>query len=356
MQLYSMDLQLLADGAAAGGEAAGDGAAAGTTGVTAPDAGEQTQQPRTSRQAERMRRKQRREAQAPALQAAQPDAAGAPDGTGQAEGAAPGAGEQQPETAQAEERKSFDALIKGEYKQEFDARVQDILRKRFREDDARKERDGKIQELMLTLAELTGQKIDEGAEIDPEALRQALLKNEGIVDAAAMEAGVGTDQYLQQLRMRTENATMRQQLAGIRQAQQQEREQERSRRAFDALQQEAEALRQARYPELDFTQLIENAQAVRTLQALQAAGAANPVRTVYEMLHRDDILAGVTQAAKQQATQQVAASVAANRARPQENGGKAQGGLLTGVDVKNLSRQQRKDIRQRVARGERIIL
>ena len=188
MQLYSMNLQLLADGAAAGGEAAGDGAAAGTTGVTAPDAGEQTQQPRTSRQAERLRRKQRREAQAPALQEAQPDAAGAPDGTGQAEGAAPGAGEQQPETAQAEERKSFDALIKGEYKQEFAARVQDILRKRFREDDARKERDGKIQELMLTLAELTGQKIDEGAEIDPEALRQALLKNEGIVDAAAMAA------------------------------------------------------------------------------------------------------------------------------------------------------------------------
>ena len=162
-----------------------------------------------------------------------------------------------------------------------------------------------------------------------------------------MEAGVGTDQYLQQLRMRTENSTMRRELAGMRQAQREQEQQEQSRRAFDALAQEADQLRQSVYPGLDFGQLVENTQAVRTLQALQAAGATNPVRTVYEMLHRDEIISGVAQAAQQRA---------ANRARPAENGGRPQGGILTGVDVKHLSRQQRQDIRRRVARGEKIIL
>ena len=352
MENHKINLQLFADGAAAGGEAGDGGAAAADTGVTAPDAGEQLRQPHTSRQAERARRRQqKREAPLAAAQDPTPDAA-AEQGSGQTdEGAAPGAMEK----AQTGKR-SFEELIKGEYKQEFDQRVQDILRKRFRDDDARKERDGKVSELLLTLAELTGQKLDDAAEIDPDQLRQALLSNEGIVDAAAMEAGVGTDQYLQQLRMRTENSKMRRELAGMRQAQREQAQQEQSRRAFDALAQEADQLRQSVYPGLDFGQLVENTQAVRTLQALQAAGATNPVRTVYEMLHRDEIISGVALAAQQRGAQQVAASVAANRARPAENGGRPQGGILTGVDVKHLSRQQRQDIRRRVARGEKIIL
>lgn len=352
MENHKINLQLFADGAAAGGEAGDGGAAAADTGVTAPDAGEQLRQPHTSRQAERARRRQqKREAPLAAAQDPTPDAA-AEQGSGQTdEGAAPGA-EAQAQTG----KRSFEELIKGEYKQEFDQRVQDILRKRFRDDDARKERDGKVSELLLTLAELTGQKLDDAAEIDPDQLRQALLSNEGIVDAAAMEAGVGTDQYLQQLRMRTENSTMRRELARMRQAQREQAQQEQSRRAFDALAQEADQLRQSVYPGLDFGQLMENTQAVRTLQALQAAGATNPVRTVYEMLHRDEIISGVALAAQQRGAQQVAASVAANRARPAENGGRPQGGILTGVDVKHLSRQQRQDIRRRVARGEKIIL
>ena len=252
MENHKINLQLFADGAAAGGEAGDGGAAAADTGVTAPDAGEQLRQPHTSRQAERARRRQqKREAPLAAAQDPTPDAA-AEQGSGQTdEGAAPGA-EAQAQTG----KRSFEELIKGEYKQEFDQRVQDILRKRFRDDDARKERDGKVSELLITLAELTGQKLDDAAEIDPDQLRQALLSNEGIVDAAAMEAGVGTDQYLQQLRMRTENSTMRRELAGMRQAQREQAQQEQSRRAFDALAQEADQLRQSVYPGLDFGQLV----------------------------------------------------------------------------------------------------
>ena len=336
MELFKLNLQLLAEGA---GGAAGDGAAA-STGVSAPDAGEQgldLQLPRTSRQQERLRRRASQKREEPIQTAAQtaPDAA--------------------QEDAGQTARRSFDDLVKGEYKQDFDKKVQDILHKRFREDDARRERDGKIDQLLCTLGELTGVTADEAGGYDPEALRKALLGNTGIVDAVAMEAGVGTEQYLAQLQMRTENASMRRQLDTMRQTRQQQEQEARSRQAFDALQQEAAQL-QSIYPQLDFAGLMQDAQAVRTLQALQAAGANSPVRTVWEAMHRDEILSGVAQAAQQRGMQQVAASVAANGKRPQENGGTPQGGILTGMDVKNLSRQQRQDIRRRVARGEKIIL
>lgn len=322
MELFKLNLQLLAEGA---GGAAGDGAAA-STGVSAPDAGEQgpdLQLPRTSRQQERLRRRASQKREEPIQTAALPAPDAAQETAGQAETqrAAPGAAQ---EDAGQTARRSFDDLVKGEYKQDFDKKVQDILHKRFREDDARRERDGKIDQLLCTLGELTGVTADEAGGYDPEALRKALLGNTGIVDAVAMEAGVGTEQYLAQLQMRTENASMRRQLDTMRQTRQQQEQEARSRQAFDALQ--------------------------------QAAGASSPVRTVWEAMHRDEILSGVAQAAQQRGMQQVAASVAANGKRPQENGGTPQGGILTGMDVKNLSRQQRQDIRRRVARGEKIIL
>ena len=353
MELFKLNLQLLAEGA---GGAAGDGAAA-STGVSAPDAGEQgldLQLPRTSRQQERLRRRASQKREEPIQTAAPPAPDAAQETAGQAETqrAAPGAAQ---EDAGQTARRSFDDLVKGEYKQDFDKRVQDILHKRFREDDARRERDGKIDQLLCTLGELTGVTADEAGGYDPETLRKALLGNTGIVDAVAMEAGVGTEQYLAQLQMRTENASMRRQLDTMRQTRQQQEQEARSRQAFDALQQEAAQLQRI-YPQLDFAGLMQDAQAVRTLQALQAAGANSPVRTVWEAMHRDEILSGVAQAAQQRGMQQVAASVAANGKRPQENGGTPQGGILTGMDVKNLSRQQRQDIRRRVARGEKIIL
>ena len=354
MELFKLNLQLLAEGA---GGAAGDGAAA-NAGVSAPDAGEQGpdfQTPRTSRQQERMRRRAAQKREEPNQTAAQPAPDAAQETAGQAETqrAAPGAAQE--DAGQTAARRSFDDLVKGEYKQDFDKKVQDILHKRFREDDARRERDGKIDQLLCMLGELTGVTADEAGSYDPEALHKALLDNSGIVDAVAMEAGVGTEQYLAQLQMRTENASMRRQLDAMRETRQQQEQEARSRQAFDALQQEAAQL-QSIYPQLDFAGLMQDAQAVRTLQALQAAGASSPVRTVWEAMHRDEILSGVAQAAQQRGMQQVAASVAANGKRPQENGGTPQGGILTGMDVKNLSRQQRQDIRRRVARGEKIIL
>lgn len=123
--------------------------------------------------------------------------------------------------------------------------------------------------------------------------------------------------------------------------------------AFQSLQQEAAQLSNL-YPQLNLEQMLQDPQTMRTIQALQIAGAKDPVRTVWEASHRDEIMGGLAARAAQTGMQKVANAVAANAKRPDENGVQAQGGIQTNIDPRTLSRDQRRDIRKRVARGEKI--
>lgn len=357
MEWYKINLQLFADGGAGG--AADGGAAAGDAGVSAPDAGEQEDltQPRTAKQRERARRRQQRvgQTQATVANAAAPDSAS--PGTQTAPQELDPGGEPEPEPApQAEQKASFDVLLQDpEYKKAFDKRVNTMFRQRFADEEGRRERDGQVSQLMTTLAQMLGQEVTDAEKLDPKALNQALLDNQTLLEAAALEAGVSTQQYKADLQMRTENSLLKAQMQQTR-AQQQAQEQENQRRqAFEALQQEAEQLK-TMYPQLDLAQMLQDTQTVRTMQALQMAGVQDPVRTAYEAKHRDQILGSLAARAAQTGMQKVAASVAANQQRPEENGQKSQGGIMTALDVRNLTRKQREDINRRVRAGEKIVL
>lgn len=355
MEWYKINLQLFADGGAGG--AADGGAAAGDAGVSAPDAGEQEDltQPRTAKQRERARRRQQRVGQtlATVANAAAPDSASPGTQTAPQE---PGAEPMQQTEPQAEEKASFDVLLQDpEYKKAFDKRVNTMFRQRFADEEGRKERDGQVSQLMTTLAQMLGQEVTDAEKLDPKALNQALLENQTLLEAAALEAGVSTQQYKADLQMRTENSLLKAQMQQTR-AQQQAQEQENQRRqAFEALKQEAEQLK-TMYPQLDLAQMLQDTQTVRTMQALQMAGVQDPVRTAYEAKHRDQILGSLAARAAQTGMQKVAASVAANQQRPEENGQKSQGGIMTALDVRNLTRKQREDINRRVRAGEKIVL
>ena len=64
-----------------------------------------------------------------------------------------------------------------------------------------------------------------------------------------------------------------------------------------------------------------------------------------------ELLRRVYRSGVEQGLQQ--AALAHNQARPPENGG-APAGIVTGFDPAHLSRQQRRDIRERVRRGESV--
>ena len=89
------------------------------------------------------------------------------------------------------------------------------------------------------------------------------------------------------------------------------------------------------------------------LVTLQHSGFPDAVRTAYESVHRDEIMGGAMQYAVQKTKQQMANAIQAGAQRPAENGA-ATAAAQSRIDPAKLTPEQRKDIRERVARGERI--
>ena len=197
--------------------------------------------------------------------------------------AAPDAGAQKDAAAvpsgSGAEAETFDSLIKGRYKRDFDQRVQSILRERFKAGDAEMER-----------------------------LRR---ENAGLKEAA-----------------RPSEEDMKQ--------------------SFARLKAQAEQARSV-YPGLDLRQELKNP--VFTKLVMNGIDA----KTAFEVAHRGEILRGGMQFAAQRAAQQVASAVQANVSRPAENGlGAGAPATVQISDPRSLTKQMRKELRERVRRGEKI--
>ena len=92
----------------------------------------------------------------------------------------------------------------------------------------------------------------------------------------------------------------------------------------------------AKHPELDLEQELENPTFARLLNS-----GVDPA-TAYEVVHHQE-------------QSDRAASLARNAARPQENGLGSAAATVTKPDPRALSRQERKLLRRRAARGEEIV-
>ena len=78
------------------------------------------------------------------------------------------------------------------------------------------------------------------------------------------------------------------------------------------------------------------------------------VRTAYELIHKDEIIAGAMQFTAKTVEQKIANKIMANGARPNENGMSSQSAAVVKSDVSQLSKADRQEIIRRVARGEKI--
>ena len=295
-----MDLQLFAEGA---GGAEGGSTGSATAGVTAGDAGQQNTGVN----------------------------ANATTGGGQTADA----GQEDPNTA-------FDALIKGQYKEQFNANVKKIV-------------DGRVSGLNKQLQGYqSGQAVFDilaqkyGLEpTDYAGIAKAAEKDRDFVEKEALESGKDPEDLLELKRVQRENANFRRQMEQQRQAQ------INAQRVQAATAQETEWNRQAQeaqkiYPGLNLQTEIQNPNFARLLRS------GVPVRAAYEVTHMDDIMGGAMQYAAQRAAKNVTDNVIAGAARPAENGTGAQSAVSTKVDPSKFTSKEIKEYRERAARGERI--
>ena len=302
------NLQLFADGGAAG--AGADGGTAQGQGVTAGAASQQTKGVKGNSLSE-------------VKYGVQP------------EESAPAAKVQETIEAQPDLNAEFEKLIKGQYKEQYDSRVQDTIQKRLK---GTKETVDKYNSLTPTL-EILANKYGVDA-TDIEALNKAIQEDDTFFEEAALNRGMSVKDYKAIMKMERENAELKRQM-------QEQQTKEKADQLYSQWMQQEKATKQV-YPSFDMKTEMQNPEFVKLLRSNV------DVRTAYEVMHKDDIISGAMQFTAKTVESKIAKKIAANGARPAENGMSSQASSLVKSDVSQLTKMDIAEISRRVARGEKI--
>lgn len=307
------DLQIFADG---GGAGAGGGDGAGTTGGTAAVAGQQGRSI---------------------------SAILAGGKTGQNDATRSASATQAAETA-ADPDAEFEALIKGQYKQQFDKRMQSAIKDRLKSSKAELEsskadldRYKKLGPTLVSLGTLYG--------VDPEdfdAINEAVQKDDRYFEDAALEKGMDVASF-------REFESMKHQLAEKERAEAENSARMQAERDLQGWIAEADAIKDI-IPGLDLRQELANPDMVKLLQM------HIPLQTAYVAVHGREFIPQALRNAAADGAQQATNAVMAGASRPREGGAGGAPGSITSADVRNMTRAQREDLIRRAQAGERITL
>lgn len=262
------------------------------------------------------------------------------DGTGAAGSDAGSQGSQQPGTEangqqSVPQEPTFDELIKGKYKADYDARIQKTIQARMRGAKANEERLAKTEPLLQML----GQKysVDAG---DVDGLMAALDNDEQMWQAEAADKGMSVEQLKHIRTMERENAMFRKQ-------EELNKRDAAARETYMKWAAQAEQAKQ-KFPGLDLESCLEDAQFVSMLQS------GVDVESAYWARYHDDIMQAGMEKATTEAQKKLSASVASGSRRPTESGVGNGPTVSQKVDVSNMSRSEFTAYMDRIMRGERI--
>ena len=236
---------------------------------------------------------------------------------------------------QPDRNAEFERLIKGEYKDLYDARVQDTIQKRLK---GSKENEAKLNALSPTL-ELLAKKYGVDAN-NIEALNKAIEEDDAYYEEEALEKGVTVEQLKEIKKMEKENAELKRRM-------QEQANKEKGAQLYAQWMEQGKATQNI-YPSFDLRAEMQNPKFVDLLKS------NIDVRTAYEVIHKDEIIPAAMQFTAKAVEQKLTNKIIANGARPTENGISSQSAAVTKSDVSQLSKADRAEIIRRVARGEKI--
>ena len=240
------------------------------------------------------------------------------------------------EVVSTEDRNAkFEELIKGEYKDLYDQRMQDTIQKRLK---GTKDTVDKYNALTPTL-EMLAKKYGVDAS-DVTALNKAIQEDDSYYEEEALEKGITVQQLKEIRKMERENAELKAQMS-------EQTRKENAAQQYSAWMKQAEEAKRT-YPSLDLNTEAKNPQFLRLLNS------GVDVATAYAVIHKDEIIPAAMQYTAQTVERKITNKVIANGARPTENGISSQSASLTKSDVSQLTKADRQEIARRVARGEKI--
>lgn len=245
------------------------------------------------------------------------------------------ADEQKTDVAPIDRNAEFEKLIKGDYKDLYDAKVQDTVRKRLKNNS---EIVNKYNALTPAI-ELLAHKYDVDAN-DITALAKAIEEDDSYIEDEALELGVSTQTLRKIKSMERENAELKKQRmeADNQKAMQQ---------TYANWMGQAEEAKKT-YPKLDIHVEAKNPEFLKLLNA------GINVKTAFEVIHKDEIIPAAMQYTAKQVEQKISNKIQANGNRPSENGLSNHSSASVKSDVSQLSKKELAEYQQRIARGERI--
>lgn len=229
--------------------------------------------------------------------------------------------------------KAFEDMIKGDYKEQFDARVKQILDRRFKDN-------GELEKFKTDAQEILDMMYAKYGVKDIKSLQKAVQEDDSYFEEAAEAENLTVEQYKYKLQLEKENAQMKQA----------QMEAERIRQAnnmYAQWQRESESLK-TRYPKFSLENEARNPQFVKLLQN------GIDVKTAFETVHHDEILSGAMMQTAQAVRKNVTDNIKARGLRPSENGINAQAGVIVKNDVSKLTAKDRAEIARRARMGETI--
>jgi hypothetical protein len=229
----------------------------------------------------------------------------------------------------------FEDLIKGEYKDEFQRRTQNIINQRFKESKTLEEKLQTHDAILNMLADKYG--VDAA---DVAGLQKAIEADESFFEEEALKRGLSVKQLKEMKQLERENEA-------FRQAAQQQEMQQRSQQIYSQWMQQAQDFK-TRYG-LDNFSLeteIQNADFVNLLKA------GISVESAYKAVHMDDMIGGAMAKTASEVREKMANSIASRQNRTQENGvSSPQSTQVFKRDVNSLTKADREEIERRVMRG-----
>lgn len=316
-------LQLFADGGS-GGDGGGEGAAAG---VTDADAGHQRLKELGVPESKIRKNRAYKFGNAPAVRKAETQPTSE-------EAAAPVEAQTQQEAKTP--RMTWEEIKKDpEYNQE----IQKLIRSRLGERNASKEVLDSLSPALSLLAKSYGL---DSENLDHKALAAKIMDDNQYYEHRAMESGDSVETVKKMERQERE-------LTALRQQQAQTLEEQKNIRHIQSLEQQANALKE-RFPSFDLRTELQNPAFARMTSPNVGIG----VEQAYFAIHHAEIQNAQAQVVAQQTAKQMANSIKANSARPDESGSK-QGSSAVKFDYAKASREQREALKNRIRSGERII-
>lgn len=238
----------------------------------------------------------------------------------------------------------FEKMIKGDFKQQYDERVQKIINERFKESKkAEKSYNDKIAKMEPVLTMLSERYHVDSS--NPEAILQALQNDNALYEAEALEKGITVDQLKEVKKLEFQNAQLRAQQKAQEEAQQKAVEEARMRENFERIRMQAEQAKTV-FPTLDLSKELENHDFARLVHS------GVDVQTAYRVTHDAEITASLMANTAAKAQAQTIQNIQARNNRPNE------GALQTTIpsaeakiDFDNMSKEEFGKYLDRARRG-----